>query len=268
MQQSNVILPYLKTKAFVARTPIKLCESIKLSKPKIFLNSVASIKSKTIQTVHPLGAIRSTSGTAFKTIVRFSHTDLRVPDFTYYRRNTTKNPARKSMESRDSRNAFTYVFTGLASISALYSIKSVGTFFVMSMAASADVLAIAKIEVNLADIPEGKTAIFKWRGKPLFIKHRSQQEIAIERAVPVASLRDPQSDEERCTRPDFLVILGICTHLGCVPIPNSGDFPGGYYCPCHGSHYDGCGRIRKGPAPLNMEVPTHYYVNDDTLVVG
>ena len=94
---------------------------------------------------------------------------------------------------------------------------------------------------------------FKWRGKPLFIRHRTAAEIEAEVSCDPATLRDPQSDSERVKDPEWLVILGVCTHLGCVPIANAGEF-GGYYCPCHGSHYDASGRIRKGPAPLNLEV--------------
>lgn len=101
----------------------------------------------------------------------------------------------------------------------------------------------------------------------MFIRHRTEQEIAAEQAVAVSTLRDPQHDNERVQNPKFLVVLGVCTHLGCVPIANAGDF-GGYYCPCHGSHYDASGRIRKGPAPLNLEVPEYTYPSEDLLVVG
>jgi len=148
-----------------------------------------------------------------------------------------------------------------------YSAKSVVNQFVSSWSASQDVLALAKIEIKLADIPEGKNMTFKWRGKPLFIRHRGAEEIAQVRAVDPATLRDPQSDEERVKDAEWLVILGVCTHLGCVPIANAGEF-GGYYCPCHGSHYDASGRIRKGPAPLNLEVPEHEFMEDGILVVG
>lgn len=96
---------------------------------------------------------------------------------------------------------------------------------------------------------------------------RTSDEISSEQSVPVSSLRDPQHDSERVQKPEWLVVIGVCTHLGCVPIANAGDF-GGYYCPCHGSHYDASGRIRKGPAPLNLEVPTYSFADDDTLVVG
>jgi len=130
-----------------------------------------------------------------------------------------------------------------------------------------DVLALAQIEVKLGDIPEGKNVTFKWRGKPLFIRHRTAEEIDIESKVDISTLRDPQADSDRVKKPEWLVVLGVCTHLGCVPIANSGDY-GGYYCPCHGSHYDASGRIRKGPAPLNLEVPEHEYPSDDLLLVG
>lgn len=135
------------------------------------------------------------------------------------------------------------------------------------MSASADVLALAKIEIKLGDIPEGKNVTFKWRGKPLFIRHRTPEEIATEQSVALATLRDPQHDNERTQDAKWLVVLGVCTHLGCVPIANSGDF-GGYYCPCHGSHYDASGRIRKGPAPLNLEVPPYSFPEDGLLIVG
>ena len=104
---------------------------------------------------------------------------------------------------------------------------------------------------------------FKWRGKPLFIRHRTAAEIEAEVSCDPATLRDPQSDAERVKDPEWLVILGVCTHLGCVPIANAGEF-GGYYCPCHGSHYDASGRIRKGPAPLNLEVS---FLNDSITFI-
>lgn len=141
------------------------------------------------------------------------------------------------------------------------------TGLVSSMSASADVLAMAKIEVKLSDIPEGKNATFKWRGKPLFVRHRSSEEIKRESEVNLAQLRDPQHDSERVQKPEWLILIGVCTHLGCVPIANAGDF-GGYYCPCHGSHYDASGRIRKGPAPLNLEIPYYEFTDDQTLLVG
>ncbi|KAJ3555860.1 hypothetical protein NP233_g12108 [Leucocoprinus birnbaumii] len=146
--------------------------------------------------------------------------------------------------------------------------KSSISEFLQTMAASADVLALAKVEVDLTTIPEGKNVIIKWRGKPVFIRHRTQAEIEEARAVTVQSLRDPESDEARTKKPEWLVMLGVCTHLGCVPIGEAGDY-GGWFCPCHGSHYDISGRVRKGPAPLNLEVPTYEFTEADSkLVIG
>ncbi|KAF2972928.1 hypothetical protein GQX73_g576 [Xylaria multiplex] len=139
--------------------------------------------------------------------------------------------------------------------------------FLKNMSASADVLAMAKVEVDLNAIPEGKNVIIKWRGKPVFIRHRTADEIDEANKVNVASLRDPQADEDRVQKPEWLVMLGVCTHLGCVPIGEAGDF-GGWFCPCHGSHYDISGRIRKGPAPLNLEIPTYDFPEEDKLVIG
>lgn len=184
------------------------------------------------------------------------------------------------------------MLVGAGAVGGAYAAKGLVTAFVSSMSASADVLAMAKIEIKLADIPEGKSVTFKWRGKPLFIRHRTAGEITTERNVPTATLRDPEADDvgfiklfsfstiinyklmyfiifqqQRVIKPEWLVVIGVCTHLGCVPIANAGDF-GGYYCPCHGSHYDASGRIRKGPAPLNLEVPVHSFPDEGTLVVG
>jgi len=206
-----------------------------------------------------------------------------VPDFSDYRRDSTKRAATKA-SSAEERRAFTYLLVGgkLASLAAAqliailvlgttvataYAAKSVVTQFISSMSASADVLAMAKIEIKLGDIPEGKSVTFKWRGKPLFIRHRTAEEISIEQSVALGTLRDAQHDNDRVQKPQWLVIIGVCTHLGCVPIANAGDY-GGYYCPCHGSHYDASGRIRKGPAPLNLEVPTYTFPDEGLLLVG
>ena len=136
------------------------------------------------------------------------------------------------------------------------------------MSASADVLAMAKVEVDIGTIPEGKNVIIKWRGKPVFIRHRTaDDEIKEAEDIDWKSLRDPQPDEERVKKPEWLIMLGVCTHLGCVPIGEAGDF-GGWFCPCHGSHYDISGRVRKGPAPLNLEVPEYDFPEDGALVIG
>jgi ubiquinol-cytochrome c reductase iron-sulfur subunit len=124
------------------------------------------------------------------------------------------------------------------------------------MSASADVLALASAEFDLGGVAEGTTLTVKWRGKPVFIRHRTAEEIAREDAVALSSLKDPQADKDRAIDQEWLIVLGICTHLGCVPISGAGDF-GGWFCPCHGSHYDISGRIRKGPAPKNLEIPPY-----------
>lgn len=215
----------------------------------------------------PTGQVLAKSGIAVSTQVRYAHTDIQVPDYSAYRRGDVQDPRHKSGDSAASRKSFTYLIVGGGTVSGMYAAKTVVVDFVSSMSASADVLALAKIEIKTSEIPEGKSVTFKWRGKPLFVKHRTEEEIATEGSVDVATLRDPESDEVRCPQPKWLIVLGVCTHLGCVPIADAGDY-GGYYCPCHGSHYDSAGRIRKGPAPLNLEIPTYSFPEEGLLIVG
>jgi len=212
------------------------------------------------------GLVRARSGIAVTTQVRHAHTDIPVPDFSAYRRNDVQDPRSKSGESAASRSAFTYMLVGGGSVAGMYCAKTIVNEFLSSMSASADVLALAKIEIKMDDIPEGKSVTFKWRGKPLFVRHRTDEEISTEAGVDMSTLRDPEHDSVRCPDSKWLVVLGVCTHLGCVPIADAGDY-GGYYCPCHGSHYDSAGRIRKGPAPLNLEIPA-YIFEGGLLVVG
>ena len=139
---------------------------------------------------------------------------------------------------------------------------------------SADVRALSSIEVDLKAIQPGQTIKAVFLKQPLFIRHLTPQEITTANAVAVSELRDPQTLAER-TQPgkqQWLVTFGVCTHLGCVPLgaaegENRGDF-GGYFCPCHGSHYDTAGRTRKGPAPKNLEVPVYKFLSDTTITVG
>ena len=132
---------------------------------------------------------------------------------------------------------------------------------------SKDVEALAKIEIDLSSLMEGQSKTVLWRGKPLFIKHRSEQEIKEAQDVSIEILPDPQTDEDRTQNPKFLVLVGVCTHLGCVPAADKGDFKG-WFCPCHGSHYDTSGRIRKGPAPTNLAIPPYKFLNEKTILVG
>jgi ubiquinol-cytochrome c reductase iron-sulfur subunit len=150
---------------------------------------------------------------------------------------------------------FAYFMVGAAGMGYAAAVKNGVYDFVATMSASADVLALANVEVDLSNIPEGSSVTFKWRGKPVFIRRRTEQEIDAARSVPLNELKDPQADDARVKKPEWLVLLGVCTHLGCVPMGNAGEF-GGWFCPCHGSHYDTSGRIRKGPAPLNLGTPS------------
>jgi len=138
-----------------------------------------------------------------------------------------------------------------------------------SLNPSADVLALSSIEVDISDIQPGQTRTVKWRGKPVFISHRTEQEIKEAQEVKMIDLVDPEEDSKRVKAGNekWLVTIGICTHLGCVPLANKGDFDG-WFCPCHGSHYDSSGRIRKGPAPKNLAVPPYEFVSDTKIKIG
>ena len=139
--------------------------------------------------------------------------------------------------------------------------------FIKSMNPAEDTLALGSTEVDLSEIGIGQSITVKWRGKPVFIKRRTEEEIAKAKDVKLEDLPHPETDEERAKNPEWLVMLGVCTHLGCVPLGDKGEY-GGWFCPCHGSHYDTSGRIRKGPAPTNMEVPKYEFVNSNTIKIG
>jgi len=214
-----------------------------------------------------MGSLRVAQPLAGSTQVRFAHTDLKVPDFSAYRKESVQRSNVDQKES-DSQRKMTYnVIAGAGIVATVYGAKASVVSLLSFLAPAADVVAMSKIEIKLGDIPEGRSMTFKWRGKPLFVRHRTDEEIEKERAVDISALRDQQTDDERVVNPKFLILVGVCTHLGCVPIADSGDY-GGYYCPCHGSHYDGSGRIRKGPAPLNLEVPPYEYLTDELVRVG
>ena len=162
-----------------------------------------------------------------------------------------------------------FVYFALASARMLYlSGARLGLLgFLSSMQPSADVLAQATAEVDVSGLRPGGTAVVKWRGRPVFVRRRSAEEAAREAAVPLSLLRDPQTDRERAPDPEWLVVVGVCSHLGCVPIPGAGDL-GGFLCPCHGSVYDASGRVRRGPAPSNLEVPPYLLTPEGRLVLG
>jgi len=144
--------------------------------------------------------------------------------------------------------------------------------FIKSMNPAEDTLALGTTEVDISNINEGQSITVKWRGKPVFIRKRTQTEINEANSVDIASLKDPINDLERVQKPEWLVLIGVCTHLGCVPLgQKSSDTKGeynGWFCPCHGSHYDTSGRIRKGPAPDNLSVPPYKFISDTKILIG
>jgi ubiquinol-cytochrome c reductase iron-sulfur subunit len=169
------------------------------------------------------------------------------------------------------RRDFIYVATGAF---AAAGAAVAGWSLVDQMNPSADVLALASIEVDLAAVQVGQAIKVSWRGKPVFIRNLTPAEIQAANATPVSELRDPQTLAERTKegKQNWLVTIGVCTHLGCVPLGAAegevrGDYAG-YFCPCHGSHYDTAARIRKGPAPTNLEVPEYSFKSDTLVQIG
>ena len=185
------------------------------------------------------------------------------------------------------RRDFLYIATG--AVGAVGAALAVWPF-INQMNPDASVLALASVEVDLAPIAEGQEITIKWRGNPVFIRHRLPAEIEAAKAVQMVELKDPLARNANLPESDpatdvnrvvggkeqFLVMMGVCTHLGCVPIANEGDYAvvegstkhGGWFCPCHGSHYDTAGRIRKGPAPQNLAVPAYAYLSDSKIRIG
>jgi len=138
-----------------------------------------------------------------------------------------------------------------------------------SLNPSADVLALSSVEVDISKVEPGHTITIKWRGKPVFIRNRTEEEIKEAKDVNLVDLPDPETDDQRVKKghEKWLITVGICTHLGCVPLSNKGDYQG-WFCPCHGSHYDTSGRVRKGPAPLNLAVPPYEFISDTKIRIG
>ena len=180
-----------------------------------------------------------------------------------------KNKHLSSEKDKSSRRDFLY----LSSI----SIGGVGVAafmwpFLKSMNPAEDTLALGSTEVDLSDILVGQSITVKWRGKPVFIRRRTQEEISEANNVDVSSLRDPMEDKDRVQQAEWLVLEGVCTHLGCVPLgqkmsDTKGEY-NGWFCPCHGSHYDTSGRVRKGPAPDNLPVPPYKFISDTKIIIG
>ena len=165
-----------------------------------------------------------------------------------------------------SRRDFIHIAAGAGAAGAVVAIAWP---MIDQMEPSSDVLALASIEYDISKVVLGQEVTIKWQGKPVFVRHRTPKEIADAKAGDHADLRDPQTDAERVKpgKAEWLILVGICTHLGCVPTFGQGDY-GGWLCPCHGSQYDTSGRIRKGPAPKNLEVPTYAFLSDTKVKIG
>ena len=159
-----------------------------------------------------------------------------------------------------------FIITATATVGAVGAGAAVWPL-IDQMNPDASVKALASTEVDVSNIQPGQSITVLWRGKPVFIKRRTNEEIEKARSVDLKELKHPEKDEERAKNHEWLVMLGICTHLGWVPLGDKGDY-NGWFCPCHGSHYDTSGRIRKGPAPTNLEVPKYEFVNSNTIKIG
>jgi len=149
----------------------------------------------------------------------------------------------------------------------LFGIKSALAGLLLSFGPRADMKAMASCEADIGFLEPGQMTVIMWQGKPIFIHRRTEKQIQETNSAPLAELKDPEEDNSRHKNEEYAIMIAICTHLGCIPVFGAGDW-GAYLCPCHGSHYDFSGRIRKGPAPLNLEVPPYYFADDATLVIG
>jgi len=183
----------------------------------------------------------------------------------------TKPTSDKTLKKEPTRRDFLLLTAGtVGTVGAAYFAWP----FIDSMNPAADVLAQSTIDVDLSPIPEGQAITVVWRGKPIFVRHRTAAEIQEAEKTPLAELIDPESDQDRVKKnhTPWLIVVGICTHLGCIPTGNTptqtrGKY-GGWACPCHGSLYDTSGRVRRGPAPLNLAIPPYTFLTDTTIRIG
>ena len=188
---------------------------------------------------------------------------------------TTAHPA---SGEEPTRRDFFLIATGALGV---VGVAAVAWPFIDQMNPDASALALASIEVDVSSVEPGQSIKVSWRGKPVFIRYRTDAEVAAAQAVPLDELKDVNARNENLSagaqatdknrgvagREQWIVMVGVCTHFGCIPIGEAGDF-GGWFCPCHGSHYDTAGRIRKGPAPRNLDVPAYSFIDDTTIRIG
>ena len=187
----------------------------------------------------------------------------------------------KTHEAEPTRRDFIHILAGATTV---VGAAGIVVPLVHQMNPDASVLAMSTKEVDLSALEVGQAIKVMWQGKPVFIRRRTAEEIETSEDTPLADLKDAQArndnlagkadaeDKNRVVKPEYLVVVGVCTHLGCIPLGTSqgevrGDF-GGWFCPCHGSHYDNAGRIRKGPAPENLLVPKYQFTTDTTILIG
>ena len=165
-----------------------------------------------------------------------------------------------------SRRDFLYIATGAVGV---VGVGALAWPFIDQMNPDASALALSSIEVDISAIQPGQIVTVQWRGKPVFIRNRTDKEMQDVKAVPLGELRDPQADAARVKKghENLLIVVGVCTHLGCIPLGHQGEYEG-WFCPCHGSVYDPSGRIRKGPAPLNLEVPAYSFLSEKVVKIG
>ena len=162
------------------------------------------------------------------------------------------------------RRDFLFIATGAVGAVGL---GSVAWPLISQMSPDASTLALSSIEVDIGKIEPGAIVTVKWRGNPVFIRHRTPKEIETVENTPMGDLIDPQTDQSRVQKPEWLIVVGICTHLGCVPVGHEGAFDG-WLCPCHGSQYGASGRVRHGPAPKNLLVPEYSFLTDTKVKIG
>lgn len=184
--------------------------------------------------------------------------------------NTDQSDTETASKPHPARRDFLYIATAATGVVAL---GGAAWPLVNQMNPSADVMAVNKVDVDLADVPLGARVTVKWHGKPIFIDHRPEKRIALAVADDHSpTLLDPATDAERVQRPEWLVVIGICTHLGCIPLGQANGDPrgkwDGWFCPCHGSVYDTAGRVRRGPAPLNLYLPPYKFLTDTQIRIG
>ena len=167
-------------------------------------------------------------------------------------------------DDKPTRRDFLYITTGAFGV---VGAASVAWPLIDQLNPDASVKAVSSVEVDISSIEPGSFLKIAWRGKPVYIRRRTEEEIILAEKDDNESLPDPQKDSERVQNKEWLIVLGVCTHLGCIPIANQGDYEG-WFCPCHGSHYDISGRIRKGPAPTNLEIPPYQFVSENLIKIG